>query len=234
MSVKAAWLLWCQRTTLFWRWRFWHQVGSPTRTLAALDEVLWALGAPSPSEPTSGLPVASDIQEGGQQAGKGRRLLSLQATRAHVFGELGRWAEARSQLEQLVSFEPGSAAHAYNLGYVCMQLGDAASAAPAFRTCIQLAPNLDQAWYGLGNALSALGDRAGAHHAWAQQVSMQPMCADGYVQLVRLSVQREDALAARSWLNKLREFDPRQALVLEPLLASLPTVGATSDLSALQ
>lgn len=53
---------------------------------------------------------------------------------------------------------------------------------------------------------------------------MQPLCPDGYVGLVKLFLQRGDAAAARSWLDRLRAFEPRQALALEPFLAhSAPT-----------
>jgi tetratricopeptide (TPR) repeat protein len=179
------------------RWRFWRLLGSPDKALVALNEQLdlqslaRAHTHPSPH---------------------------LLATRAHLLGQLGRWDEARVQLTQLHSLQPHDAVCAYNLGYVCAQLGDAAAAAQAFRACLDQAPQMDQAWFGLGSALADLGDWDGAQAAWEHQVSLQPLCPDGYAQLVRLSVQRHDRLNARAWLDRLRAFAPRHALALEPLL----------------
>lgn len=180
------------------RWRFWRLLGSPDKALVALNEQLdlqslaRAHTHPSPH---------------------------LLATRAHLLGQLGRWPEARVQLAQLRSLQPHDAACAYNLGYVCGQLGDAAAAVQAFRACLDQAPQMDQAWFGLGSALFDLRDWEGARAAWEHQVSLQPLCPDGYAQLVRLCVQRQDCPNARAWLDKLRAFAPRQALALEPLLA---------------
>jgi len=141
-----------------------------------------------------------------------------QATRAHVLGEMERWDEARAQLMRLCEQQPNEPSHAFNLGFVCGQLGDACAAADAFRACIEQAPLHDRAWFGLGQALQALGDRQGAEQAWLKQVRLQPLCPDGYVCLVRLFVDRQDVKAASDLLARLRGFAPRQALSLEPLL----------------
>lgn len=146
--------------------------------------------------------------------------MHLQATRAYLLGELGGWAAAREQLLQLRHAQPDNPAHAFNLGFVCQQMGDVGAAAEAFRCCLDIAPHRDQAWYGLGLALRTLGDVDGAELAWLQQVTLQPLCPDGYMELVRLCVDRQDADAARQWLLRLRGFAPRHALALEPLLSA--------------
>lgn len=214
----------CRRALGAWRWRFWHLAGLPHRALTALDDHLAAWHVPAS---TASPDLTCDALCGGAvcqpcamyPCASAQPPLHLLATRAHLLGQLGRWPDARHALQQLHALDTRHAAHAFNLGFVCMQLGDAAAAAPAFRACLHSAPHMDQAWFGLGQALHALGDWSGAEAAWVKQVGMQPLCPDGYTQLVKLCVQRQDTQAARVWLNSLRAFDPRQALALEPHVA---------------
>lgn len=196
---------WVQFAVSALRWRMWSQTGAPAKTLVALDDHLMCSAV-------KGLQV--------------RPRAHLLATRAHVLGQLGRWQEARAQLALLLALDADNTAHMFNLGYVCAQTGDAPAAAEAFRACLERAPGMDQAWFGLGEALHAQGDWAGAEAAWVKQVSLQPLCPDGYVKLVGLFMQREKHAAACLWLDRLREFEPRRALALEPLVN--PSVAADS------
>lgn len=222
MPLTGRIAVWWRRKTLSWRWRVWHQLGSPARTLAALDDLLAARGPAGPDVGTAfNLQAASESHGGSRQRGASATQMQWLATRAHVLGQMQRWSEARAQLEQLLALQPDHAAHAFNLGYVCSQLGDSMGAIQAFQKCLYLAPHIDRAWYGLGVALLDQGDWLGAEAAWVRQVSMQPLCPDGYTQLIRLFIQRQDVGAARSWLDRLRDFEPRHALALEPLLVAM-------------
>lgn len=220
----------CQRIALMWQWRFWQQMGSPARTVAALNRLLadwdtrWIAADAVPNKPCVVLTPHRRSCSGEVATPP----LHLLATRAHALGQLGRWREARTQLEQLHALQPAHASHAFNLGYVCAQLGDAAAATQAFQACIAVAPHIDRAWYGLGAALFDQGDWSGAEAAWVKQVNMQPLCPDGYAQLIRLAVHRRDATAARLWLDQLRRFEPRQALALEPLVAAVSELGLST------
>ncbi len=183
-----------RRLSRFWLaacWRWWDWSGRSDRALATLDELLASC---EPLDP------------------------HLLATRAHALGSLNRWAAARSDLEQLCALCPHHAAHHYNLGFVCMQMGDGASAVQAFGQSVTLNPRLDQGWYGLGGARMAVGDWRGAEDAWRKQVQLQPLCPDGYVRLIELFVSRGDFDSARSWWNRLSHFDPRRAFELQPVL----------------
>lgn len=215
---------WCRRGVWALRWHTWRQLGVPVRALNALDQQLACWGASDFCGAVSGeWTVADPHAKGAVHLQHTAPPVPLLAARAHVLGQLERWQDARSQLEQVFVLDAGNATHAFNLGYVCAQMGDAVAAAQAFRACLSLAPRMDQAWLGLGEALFAQGDFTGAETAWRKQVGMQPLCPDGYTGLVRLSVQRQDMAAARSWLDRLREFEPRHALALEPLVAELAT-----------
>lgn len=182
---------WLRRLWLAACWRWWDWSGRSDRALATLDELLASC---EPLDP------------------------HLLATRAHALGSLNRWAAARSDLEQLCALCPHHAAHHYNLGFVCMQMGDGASAVQAFGQSVTLNPRLDQGWYGLGGARMAVGDWRGAEDAWRQQVQLQPLCPDGYVRLIELFVSRGDFDSARSWWNRLSHFDPRRAFELQHVL----------------
>lgn len=200
--VLMAWA-----TSWVWRTRGW--LGQTEQALSALDA--W-LAAWPPGTATSGtverLPA---------------RALSV---RAHWLGELGRWACAAQQLQQLVYLEPDRAAHWFNLGYVQEQMGEAAPAQLAFERALLLAPGLDAAWLGLGKALARQGDWKKAHNAWVCHSQRQPLCPDALVCLVRLHASRADWGAVTPWLDQLRRFEPRQAMALE---AWMDTLSAEAD-----
>lgn len=222
MPLTRHFFGWCTRGVLALRWHAWRQMGMPERALSALNEQLARWGVLADCGGASGDSAGAAQHAVGAVHFKHSALpVHLLATRAHLLGQLGRWQDARAQLEQVLVMDPGNAMHTFNLGYVCARLGDADAAAQSFRVCLSLAPRMDQAWFGLGEALFAKGDLAGAETAWTEQVGMQPLCPDGYAGLVRLSVQRQDMAAARLWLDRLRTFEPRQALALEPLVAQL-------------
>ncbi len=215
-------ITWCGHGVFALRWYTWRQLGMPAHALRVLDQQLACWGASASCVGASDDWAFAGLHpKGAVHLKHPAPPIHLLAARAHVLGQLGRWQDARLQLEQVLLLEVDNATHAFNLGYVCAQLGDADAAARAFRVCLNLAPRMDQAWFGLGEALFAQGDFAGAETAWTKQVGMQPLCPDGYTGLVRLCIQRHDMVAARSWLDRLREFEPRHALALEPLVAQL-------------
>lgn len=203
--------LWFRYLRLSAQWHIGQWRSDPDRRLRAADALLaW--------HERRGDAGVSGLQRMVSAHASAQAIRHWQATRAHVLGEMERWDEARAQLMRLCEQQPNEPSHAFNLGFVCGQLGDARAAADAFRACVEQAPLHDRAWFGLGQALQALGDRQGAEQAWLKQVRLQPFCPDGYVCLVRLFVDRQDVKAASDWLARLRGFAPRQALSLEPLL----------------
>lgn len=143
-----------------------------------------------------------------------------QATRAHLAGLSGNWALAMRVLDRLVHAQPVRAAHWFNLGFVHQQLQDWPAAEAAFRQALNLAPGLDAAWLGLGQTLHAQADLLGAEEAWRQQVRLQPLCPDGFIKLFELALQTGQPAQAARWLDRLKAFEPRRALALEPLLAA--------------
>ena len=140
------------------------------------------------------------------------------ATRAHLLGHQGRWREAAAQLAQLTTALPNHAIHHFNWGYALQQTGAWVLAEQAFRRAVCLSPQLDVAWYGLGDVLQQQGQVAAAEQAWVRQSELQPFCPDGLVRLVCLHAHMHQWPQAQACLNRLKGFDPRRALALEPLL----------------
>ncbi len=178
-----------------WRWRVHLWSGHPLKALAALDG--WLAGAPNP--PSQGV-------------------FHAWATRAHVLGELGRWAEACQQLGLLVEALPDHAIHHFNWGYALQRTQAWVSAETAFRRAVQLSPRLDLAWYGLGDVLWQQGRWDEAEQAWMRQSELQPFCPDGFARLVCLLVDQGQWTKAEAYLDRLKTFDPQRALALEPVL----------------
>lgn len=212
LAVAHAWA-----TSLVWRG--WGWLGRTERALAAL--AVWLDSLPvrwvpplTPLTPLTPAPCAETPCP--------PWVLRTLATRAHWWGELGRWPLAEAQLEVLVVLEAGRAAHWFNLGFVREQLGEAVAAQAAFERALVLAPRLDAAWLGLGTALAQQGHWQQAHAAWERHAQAQPLCPDALVCLVRLHARRADWEAVTPWLDKLRHFDPRNAMALEAWMSTLP------------
>lgn len=184
-----------------WRWRACLWLDRPAAALCALD--VWLADAPGSAHHLQ-LPTAS--------------VLHAWATRAHVLAGMGQWALAEGQLQAVLAFQPQSAAHWFNLGFVRLRVGRPESAQSAFERALALSPSLDAAWFGLGQALAEQGCWLRAEQAWTRQVSLQPWCPDGLEQLVRLHQRCGEPSRAAQRLAELRAFSPRRAMALEPLL----------------
>jgi len=189
-----------------WVWRLPGWLGQTEQALQALEA--WLAAHPLPAASTASSPSSLALR--------------ALAVRAHWLGELGRWACAAQQLQQLVVFEPERAAHWYNLGFVLEQAGEAVPAQAAFEHALGLAPRLDAAWLGLGKALARQGQWERAHDAWVCHAQRQPLCPDPLVCLVHMHAGRADWAAVTPWLDRLRRFEPRQAMALEAWMSTLP------------
>lgn len=139
------------------------------------------------------------------------------ATRAHLLASLRRWESAQQQLTALTHLQPLHAAHWFNLGFVTDQLGNPVAAVQAFERAVELQPTMDAAWFGLGMARHRLGQLDEAVHALTTQTRLQPLCPDGWAQLVLVQLERQQPSLAVQALDRLRAFDPRRAMGLEPL-----------------
>ena len=195
MRIQAhcqAWLVAC-------RWRGWLWSGHASKALLALDD--WLL----------------------LTANQGRSdVAHALVTRAHLLAALSRWGEARSQFHAVLQHHPEAmtASIWFNLGFVLEKLKQPAQARDAFRQALSLSPAMDTAWLGLGRVLIQLGDWDEAVTAWSRQVELQPLCPDGLECLIRLHAARGHWAQAAQRLHQLRSFAPRQAMVLESVMAA--------------
>jgi len=102
------------------------------------------------------------------------------ASRAFLLAEMGRHAEAVTQLEQLMARKPEEASSWFNLGYLLDQAGDDPRAFQAFEKATQLNPQLDRAWYGLKTNSAKLPASSGTCRAlsprWRPNCGGKPVC----------------------------------------------------------
>ncbi|MFM6985042.1 MAG: tetratricopeptide repeat protein [Hydrogenophaga sp.] len=133
------------------------------------------------------------------------------ATRAHLLGQDGAFAEAIVLQQRLVQRRPADAVAWFNLGYLQERLGQWIPAERAFRRAADLAPHLDRAWYGLGLCLVGQSRLAEAIEPLQRSTQLQPMNPSGWYQLARVQADRGETEQVRSIIAHLYGFEPRVA-----------------------
>ncbi len=149
----------------------------------------------------------------------------VRASRAHLYAEMNRPAEAAAEARKLVEIDPGNAHHWYNLAYLLEGSGRLEEALEAFRRATDLSPQLDLAWYGMGLVLIRLRRFDEAVPVLKRNTELQPMSPYGWYQLARVHVDRHDPEAAVKIIRHLKGFEPKVAAQLERetgLLAGQP------------
>jgi len=138
------------------------------------------------------------------------------ASRAHLYAQLGRKAQALADAQTLTSTHPQrSAADWFNLAYLLDEAGRHVEAEPAFRQALALDPKLDRGWYGLGLLLIRLQRFEEAVVALKRNTELQPMSPYGWYQLARVHFDRQQPDEARKIIRHLKEFEPKVAAQLE-------------------
>ena len=132
---------------------------------------------------------------------------------------LGRQAEARRHFEEAFARTPEDAALAYNLGGVCLDLGDVASAENYFQTCLGLDPAHVYAKIRQGQAAERRDDLAAAKERYQEACALENSGL-AYRHLARLSLRAGDVTEAREHLHQALQRNPRDAVALQ-LMAGL-------------
>ena len=149
----------------------------------------------------------------------------VRASRAHLYAELNRLADAVEEARRLVGIDATSAHHWYNLAYLLERADRLDEALDAFGRATELSPKLDLAWYGMGLVLIRLRRFDEAVPALQRNTELQPMSPYGWYQLARVHVDRHDPEAAVKIIRHLKGFEPKVAAQLERetgLLAGQP------------
>ena len=137
------------------------------------------------------------------------------ASRAHLYTQLKRHAEAQADFTSLVRAHPGVAVHWFNHGFALEAAGRWQDALDALVRATELDPQLDRAWYGQGLVLIRLQRLDDAVAALKRNTELQPMSPYGWYQLARVHFDRHDRAAALKVIRHLRGFEPKVARQLE-------------------
>lgn len=93
---------------------------------------------------------------------------------AMVLSQLGRAAEAVTQLEAAVKLAPNDADFHYTLALALNEAGESSRVLPELELAVKCDPKFARAWYNLGLARSAQGNDAGALDALVRAESADP------------------------------------------------------------
>ncbi|MFT3912525.1 MAG: tetratricopeptide repeat protein [Anaeromyxobacteraceae bacterium] len=166
----------------------------------------------------------------------GREERAARVQRALALERMGRFAEARAELEKTVrdGRMPSDAAVLYALADVA--LGRADRARPLLERLAGAAAPPPLAAVALGKACEALADAACAEKAYRDAVAREPRAPEGHAALGRLLAARGDGAAAVAALSEAVKLDPsdldaRRDLGQARLLGGQPAA-ARADLDA--
>ncbi|GIW72599.1 MAG: hypothetical protein KatS3mg102_2141 [Planctomycetota bacterium] len=136
--------------------------------------------------------------------------VTARLNRAVVLLDLGRFAQARAELEQLEASGLGTALGAYNLGVLAAREGTLGVAKHWYATALERDPRLVAAWVNKAAVHERLEEPAEAAACYRAALALEP-----------------DNVPARSALARLhRGEDPRAAPPLAPAGVPLPEAGA--------
>jgi tetratricopeptide (TPR) repeat protein len=134
---------------------------------------------------------------------------------AFLHAEDNRPAQAIAGFERVVAIKPADADSWFNLGYVHQNIGDHPAAINAFDRALSVSDRHDRAWFGKALSLMALARYDEAIEPLRKNVALQPMSPHGHVELARCYFRLSDLDRCEKRMRKLKEFDPKNAAMLE-------------------
>jgi predicted O-linked N-acetylglucosamine transferase (SPINDLY family) len=127
----------------------------------------------------------------------------------------GKYADARTHLEQVVALVPNHPLSRVSLAWVLFRLNRVEESAAEARRALELAPNLAPAHHRLANALEELGDKAGATQSYRRALELEPS-ADTVDSSLLMLMLNDPSVDARGFYDEARNFAKLHA---EPLRA---------------
>jgi tetratricopeptide (TPR) repeat protein len=142
-------------------------------------------------------------------------LIEAQVKLGDALFSAGRAAEARAQLERVVSLDPVHAPRSwYNIAVLLVSEGDAAGAARALEQAVHGDPDLVDAHVLLGSIRMEEGRLDEAELRFRAAIAADEESVAGYGSLGLLHLRRGDTAAARAALERALEIDPGNQDVL--------------------
>ena len=126
-------------------------------------------------------------------------LLEVRVARAQIYRATGRYADAITEMQAVLSVNPNWDEAHLHLAAGYRDAGDLERAGESFRRAIALRPDYWKNWNALGSLLVRKGDYAGAREAFNHIIRLMPGKNRGYEQLAAVEMLEgrfEEALAA--------------------------------------
>ena len=148
--------------------------------------------------------------------------------------QMGRFAEAQSELERATALRPANGEGWAILGSVYKETGDLAKATDALRRAIELMPNQPSPHIGLAAILSQQGDRAGAlaerkKAAELSRIAVSRQRANFALDTGRALLKKGQVAEAVAQLQSAVEADPTYGEAHSALADALERQGRSAD-----
>lgn len=134
--------------------------------------------------------------------------LFLSGTQKYV---LGRFHEAKKDLDRAIRLQPGFAPAYMNRGNVLRELGDLRAALADFETSARLRPEDPDKHFNVGTTLMALGDLEGSAAAYRRSLQLAPSDLRVRCHYARVLALKGDQEGARAEMERLKGWTPRTA-----------------------
>jgi tetratricopeptide (TPR) repeat protein len=134
---------------------------------------------------------------------------------AFLHAESGEHDRAIREFEEVVKLKSDDSDSWFNLAYLLQEAKRDEEAIKAFERSIAINEKQDRAWYGKAMSLMALKRDDDAIAPLRKNIELQPMSPYGYMALARVYFRLGDAERCEKQMRKLKNFDPRNAAVLE-------------------
>jgi tetratricopeptide (TPR) repeat protein len=134
---------------------------------------------------------------------------------AFLHAEAGEHSRAIREYEEVVKLQSNDSDSWFNLGYLFQEAKRHDEAIKAFERSISINEKQDRAWYGKAMSLVALKRDDEAIAPLRKNIELQPMSPYGFMELARAYFRLGDSERCEKQMRKLKNFDPRNAAVLE-------------------
>jgi tetratricopeptide (TPR) repeat protein len=130
---------------------------------------------------------------------------------ASQYLQVGRVADAQTQLEEGLRLAPRDAEVQSNIGLALQAQGRLNEGVQHLRTAVQLKPKDDRLHFNLGNGLLAVGQPDAAMREFQAAVALNPENADAHLNLALILGPRNKLDEAIAHLRRVVEINPRNA-----------------------
>jgi tetratricopeptide (TPR) repeat protein len=151
---------------------------------------------------------------------------------ASAYLQVGRVADAQSQLEEALRLDPRDAEAHSNLGAVLQAQGRLQEGMPHLRTAVQLRPKDDRVHFNLGNGLLAAQQPDAAAREFRAAIALNPESADAHLNLALILGPRRQLDEAIAHLQRVIEIDPRNADAYQNLAVAYALQGKVERAAA--